>query len=121
MTNGEHYKITQNLAERWCWEVARRDDGRTARRLYRKQPVDGVYQLDEGAVLGDFFHFLDQLGVLALLVDVRGAAIQREMLPFVQYVLLNSLQTLCGIERINALSALLFSDEALMQLVGCNA
>jgi hypothetical protein len=28
-----HNEITQNLAERWCWEVARRDDTRVARRL----------------------------------------------------------------------------------------
>jgi hypothetical protein len=34
-------KIKQNLAERLCWEVACRDDSRIARRLYRKQLVDG--------------------------------------------------------------------------------
>jgi Transposase DDE domain len=117
-TNDE---ITQNLAERLCWEVARRDDARIARRLYRKQLVDGVYRLDEGAVLDDFFHFLDQIGVMALLAEVHGAAVQREMLPFIQYVLLYSLKTLFGIESINALPVLLFSDEALMQLVGFNA
>jgi hypothetical protein len=116
-----HDEITQNLAERLYWQVARRDDARIARRLYRKQLVDGVYRLDEGAVLDDFFHFLDQVGVMALLAEVRGAAIQREMLPFVQYVLLYGLKTLFGIERINALPALLFSDEALMRLVGFNA
>jgi hypothetical protein len=33
---------TQNLAERMCWEVARREDTRLARRLYRKPVVDGV-------------------------------------------------------------------------------
>ena len=49
-------EITQNLAERMCWEVACRDDTRIARRLYRKQVVDGVYRLDEGALLDDFFH-----------------------------------------------------------------
>ena len=114
-------EITQNLAERLCWEVARRDDARIARRLYRKQLVDGVYRLDERAVLDDFFHFLAQLGVLTLLAEIRGAAVQREMLHFVQYVLLYSLKTLFGIESINALPALLFSDEALMQLVGFNA
>ena len=37
-----HDEITQNLAERLCWEVARRDDARLARRLYRKPLVDGV-------------------------------------------------------------------------------
>jgi hypothetical protein len=48
-------ELAQNLAERLCWEVARRDDTRIARRLYHKQEVDGVYRLDEGAVLDDFF------------------------------------------------------------------
>jgi len=117
-TNDE---ITQNLAERLCWRVARRDDARIARRLYRKQVVDGVYRLDEGAVSDDFFHFLEQVGVMALLAEVHGAGIQRAMFPFIQYVLLYSLKTLFGIESINALPALLFSDEALMQLVGFNA
>src|SRR5262245_1284381 len=110
-------EITQNLAERMCWEAARRDDTRIARRLSRKQVVDGVYRLDEGAVLDDFFHFLLAIGVMALLEEVHGAAIQREMVPFVQYVLLSGVKSLFGIERINALPNLLFSDEALMQLV----
>jgi hypothetical protein len=117
-TNDE---LTQNLAERLCWEVARRDDTRVARRLYRQQEVDGVYRLDEGAVLDEFFHFLQALGVMALLEEVHGAAIEREMVPYVQYVLLYGLKTLFGIESMHALPALLFSDEALMQLVGFNA
>ena len=116
-----HDEITQNLAERLCWEVARRDDLRIARRLYRKQEVDGVYRLDEGAVLDDFFHFLQSLGIMSLLKEVHGAAIQREMVPYVQYVLLYGLKTLLGIESMNALPSLLFSDEGLMQLVGFNA
>jgi len=114
-------ELTQNLAERLCWQVARRDDTRIARRLYRKQVVDGVYRLDEGAVLDDFFHFLQAVGVMTLLEQAHGAAIQREMVPFVQYVLLYGVKTLFGIERMNALPSVLFSDEALMQLVGFNA
>jgi Transposase DDE domain len=113
--------ITTNLAERLCWQVARRDDARVARRLYRKQVVDGVYRLDEGALLDDFFHFLQELGVVDLLGRVRGKAIQREMVPFVQYLLLYGLKTLFGVESMNALPALLLSDEALMRLVGFNA
>jgi hypothetical protein len=35
-------EMTQHLAERMCWEVARRDDARVARCLYRQQVVDGV-------------------------------------------------------------------------------
>ena len=66
-----HDEITQNLAERLCWQVARRDDTRIARRLYRKQVVDGVYRLDEGALLDDFFHFLQELGVMAMLQETQ--------------------------------------------------
>jgi hypothetical protein len=80
-----------------------------------------VYRLDEGAVLDDFFHCLQAIGVMNLLEETHGAAIQREMVPFVQYVLLYGIKTLFGIESIKALPHLLFSDEALMQLVGFNA
>jgi hypothetical protein len=89
--------------------------------LYRKQLVDGVYRLDEGALLDDFFHFLQAIGVMALLGEAHGAAVHRAIVPFVQYVLLYGVKTLFGIESINALPRLLFSDEALMRLVGFNA
>jgi hypothetical protein len=113
--------VAQNLAQRLCWQAARRDDSRVARRLYRKQVVDGVYRLDEGAVLDNFLYFLQELGVVNWLGDIEDTASQREMVPVVQYVLLYSLKTLFGIESMNALPPLLFSDEALMRLVGFNA
>jgi len=113
--------IEQNLAERLCWQAARRDDTRVARRLDQKQGVDGVYRLDEGALLDDFFHFMRELGGIDRMACVQGTAIQREMVPVVQYLLLDGLKTLLGIESMNALPALLCSDEALMRLVGFNA
>jgi hypothetical protein len=69
-------EITENLTERLCWEVARRDETRIARRLYRKPVVDRVYRLDKGALLDDFLHLLQALGVIDLLADVHGTAIQ---------------------------------------------
>jgi len=80
-TNDE---LARHLAERLCWEVAHRDDARVARRWYRQQEVDGVYRLDEGAVLDDVFHVLDQIGVMALRAEAHGTAMQREMVPSVQ-------------------------------------
>jgi hypothetical protein len=53
-------------------------------KLYRKQLVDGGYRLDKGAVLDDFFHFLQALGMMALLEQSQGAAMQWEMIVFVQ-------------------------------------
>jgi Transposase DDE domain len=61
-------ETTRNLTERLCWEVAHRDDLRVARRLYRKQIVDGVYRLDEGAVLDDFV--IDAVTKIPLAVKV---------------------------------------------------
>jgi len=81
-------EIRQNLAERLCWEATRRDDSRVEWCLYPKPVVDGVNRLQEGALLDQCFHFLQALGMIALLEHVHGAAIQREMVPFVQYVLL---------------------------------
>ena len=92
-----HEAIEQNLAERLCWQAAHRDDSRIARRLYHKQVVDGVYRLDEGALLDDFFHFLQALGVVDLMERVQGTAIQREMVPAVQYLLRYGLKTLLGL------------------------
>jgi hypothetical protein len=48
-------------------------------------------------------------------------AVQRVMVPCVQYVLLDGLKTLCGIESMHALPALLCSDDALMSLVSFKA
>jgi len=114
-------EIENNLIERLCWVVARREDSRIARRLYHKELVDGVYPLDEAAVLDEFFHFLKEVGVLALMQQLHGEDIRREMVEFVQYVLLYQLKTLFGIHSMNALPELLFSDEAVMRLVGFNA
>ncbi len=101
--------------------MARRDDARGARRLYRTQVIAGVYRLDEGAWLDGFFHFLHELGVVDWLNTVQGTAVQRVMVPCVQDVLLYGLKTLDGVESMNALPAVLCSDEALMRLVGFNA
>jgi hypothetical protein len=113
--------ITQNLAERVCWQAARRDDARVARRLYRQEVVDGVYRLDEGALLDDVFHCWRELGVLALMAGVQGTALQRAMVPVVQSLWLDGLKTLLGMERMQALPALLCSDAALMPWVGFHA
>jgi hypothetical protein len=85
--------ITQHLAERLCWEALRRDDTRIARRLYRKQGIDGVYRLDEGAVSDEFFHFLEELGVLEQMAQGQGTALERAMIPCVQYIMLHGLKT----------------------------
>ena len=50
----------------------------------RKQAVDGVYRLDDGAVLDAFGHCMPAIGVMELLEEAHGAAIHRELVSFVQ-------------------------------------
>lgn len=113
--------IKAHLVERLEWRFARRDESRIARRLWKKEGVDAIYSLDEGALLDEFVHFLDEVGVLSLWHQLQGEGIQREMVDFFQYVLLYGMKTLCGIDSMNALPELLFSDEAAMRLAGFNA
>jgi hypothetical protein len=89
--------------------------------LYRKQVVDGVYRLDKGALLDDFFRFFHELGVGAMLLGGHGMDIEQRMVPFMWYLLLHGLKILVRVERINALPVLMFSDGVLMPLVGFNA
>jgi hypothetical protein len=64
---------------------------------------------------------LQELGVGDGLGEVQGTAVQRAMVPVVHDGLRYSLKTLWGMERMQALPTVLFSDEALMRLVGFNA
>ena len=80
--------VTTNLVERLDWRCARRDENRVARRLWKKQAVDAIYSLEEGAILDEFVHFLDEVGVLPRWQALQGAGIQREMVDFFQYALL---------------------------------
>jgi hypothetical protein len=45
-----------------------------AQRLSRQQRVDGVYQLDDGAWLDDFFYVLQEFGVGDRLGNAQGTA-----------------------------------------------
>ena len=80
--------ITTNLVERLDWRFARRDENRIARRLWKKQPVDAMYSLEEGAILDECVHCLDEVGVLSRWQALQGEDIQREMVDFFQYVML---------------------------------
>jgi hypothetical protein len=114
-------QLTPRVAERLWWPVARRDAMRGARRLSRQPLVDGGYRLDEGALLDEVFPCWQASGVRGLLEQVDGAAIEREMVPGVPYVRRDGVKTLVGLERMNALPAVLCRDEARRRLVGVNA
>ena len=114
-------EVKKNLIHQLSWRVAERDDRRVAQAIHEGEELDGVYGLNEAGLLDEFWHFLEQVGILPLVEQIKTPTIQRVMVPLVVMALLYFLKTLYGIESMNALPALLFSNVAAMTLLGFNA
>ena len=80
-----------------------------------------MHELSEAGLLDEFFHFMEQLGVMEVIGKMDLAGVQRVLIPVVQFVLLYMLKVVLGIASMNALPRLLFSNVGLMQMIGFNA
>jgi len=114
-------EIRRNLIDRLSWRAVERDDQKVAQAIHDGAELDGVYGLNEAGLLDEFWHFLEMVGIFPLVAQIGAPAIQRVMVPLVSMVLLYFLKILFGIEAMNALPALLFSNVAAMTLLGFNA
>ena len=114
-------QIRQHLAEQLDWRFAERNDQAVAQALYAGQAVDGVHTLDEAGLLDGFFAFLKESDVMAVWQSFRIDGVQRIFIPTIYFVLLYGTRVLFGIESSNALPVLLFSNVAVMTLLGFNA
>ena len=115
---GEAGSVVQ---ERLNWQVAYRDDRKVGQALYAGEPIDEMHQLSEAGLLDEFFVFLKDVGMLEAFEQVSQAGVKRTLVPTVQFVLLYVLKVLLGGESMHELPHVLFSDLALMELVGFNA
>jgi len=114
-------EVRENLVENLDWRFATRDDTAVAQALHAGQAVDAVHTLDEAGLLDGFFQFLRALHILEHWQTFTIAKVYRVFLPAIYFVLLYGTRVLLGIASTNALPALLFSDVAVMTLVGFNA
>jgi Transposase DDE domain len=121
MSQQSQSEIRQNLVEQLDWQVAERDDQKVAQALYAGEKADGVHTLDEAGLLDEFFAFLETSEILAFWKGYEIQALQRVFLPTIYFVLLYGSRILFGIESMNALPVLLFSNVAVMTLIGFNA
>lgn len=103
------------------WQVAWRDDEKVAQALYAGETIEEMHQLSDAGLLDEFFVFLQDLGMLEAFEQVSLTGVKRTLIPTVQFVLLYFLKVLLGGESMNELPRVLFSDLALMELVGFNA
>jgi hypothetical protein len=109
------------VMERLNWQLAWRDDGRVAQALYAGEEIEEMHELSEAGLLDEFFVFLEEIGMMAVLERLELPGVQRVLVPTVQFVLLYLLKVLFGGQSMNALPRWLFSHVALMELVGFNA
>src|SRR3989441_394049 len=118
---GEEASEPSAVLERLNWQLARRDDKRVAQGLYTGEAIEEMHELSEAGLLDEFFVFLEQIGMMARLEQMELPGVQRVLVPTVQFVLLYLLKVLFGGQSMNELPRWLFSNVALMELVGFNA
>src|SRR2546429_5104493 len=109
------------VQERLNWQVAWRDDTKVGQALYAGETIEEMHQLSDAGLLDEFFVFLKEVGMLEAFAQVSLTVVKRTLVPTVQFVLLYFLKVLLGSESMNELPRVLFSDLALMELVGFNA
>jgi len=109
------------VMERLNWQLAWRDDARVAQALYAGEEIEEMHELSEAGLLDEFFVFLEEIGLMAVVERLELPGVHRVLVPTVQFVLLYFLKVLYGAESMNALPRVLFSNVALMELVGFNA
>src|SRR5581483_2810006 len=114
-------EVNETVVERLNWRVAARDDRAVAGMIHDGAELDAVYPLGEVGLLDEFYHFLESQEILAEFAALPLPSVQRVFLPVIQFVLLYLLKTVLGIESMNALPPLLFSNVAAMTLIGFNA
>lgn len=114
-------EIRANLAEQLDWHFAERDDPFVAQALVSGAGVDGVHTLDEAGLLDGFFVFLQETKVLSHWQSFHLEGVQRVFLSAIAFVLLYGVRVLFGIGSTNALPQLLFSNVAVMSLIGFTA
>src|SRR5207248_7692450 len=93
---------------------------RVAQALYGGEEIEEKHELSEAGLLDEFFVFLEQVVMMAVLEQMHLPGVRRVLVPTVQFVLLYLLKVLFGGQSMNELPRWLFSNMALMELVGFN-
>ncbi len=76
------------VMERLNWQLAWRDDERVAQALYAGEEMEEMHELSEAGLLDEFFVFVEEIGMMAVLEQMELPGVQRVLVPTVQFVLL---------------------------------
>src|SRR2546421_11703082 len=73
---------------RLSWQLAMRDDVEVAQGLYAGEEIEELHELSEAGLLDEFFVFLKDIGLMAVVEQMQLPGVQRVLVPTVQFVLL---------------------------------
>ncbi|NLJ73353.1 MAG: transposase, partial [Syntrophomonadaceae bacterium] len=107
--------------ERIGWDVAERDDRLVAKRIAEHESVDSVHNLDQAGLLDAFLAFLREIGFMGFLEKMAPSRRQRFIVPSTLILLTYAVKVLLGIEHMYSMPDLLFTDPAMMKVMGFNA
>jgi hypothetical protein len=91
--------MQQTVLQRLFWHTAERNDARVADHLFRRREVDSVFPLLQGITPKDQ---------------------QRELIPFIQFILVFLMKIIGSIPEMEPVHELLLTDELLMGICGFN-
>src|SRR5260370_36697955 len=80
-----------------------------------------MHELSDAGMLDVLFVFMEEVDNLRAFEQISLPGVKRVLVPTVQFVLLYFLKVLFGSSSMNELPRVLFSNLALMELVGFNA
>jgi hypothetical protein len=76
------------VQERLNWRLAYRDDKKVAQAIYDGEEIEEIHELSEAGLLDEFFAFLEEIGMMALLEEMELPDVQRVLVPAIQFLLL---------------------------------
>jgi hypothetical protein len=112
--------MQQNVLQRLFWHTAERDDAKVADHLFRRREMDSVFTLDEATLFDFFFQYLREIQVFPLLQGITPRDQQRELIPFIQFILVFLMKIIGSIPKMEPVHDLLLTDELLMGICGFN-
>lgn len=115
-------EATQHAAEVLSWKTANRDDEGVACQIYEGEEIDSMHALGATTLVDELFYFIkEELGLLVKWEKICPLVIKRVMVPFIQFILIYLIKIVYGICYMEPIADLIFTNQALMKLVGFNA
>jgi Transposase DDE domain len=114
-------RASQRIAERLTWCTAHRDQVGIAKELAEGKDISEVYGLGEAGLFDEFFYFLDQFGIMDLLMGLDPQHTKRTSnVNFPAVILIYVMRIVAGLAFFWHLHPVILRSQALMRIVGFN-